>query len=148
MDTFLISRPSKPEEADSKGHSSSHDMRKSPFRHVSTAVCRELSSIPRLGQNDRNATYYLPNNHSKIWKATHPFSKAVYSLEDDRIGRHKQVQKSIKESGIEAQKQDYWLGYQDLERPAEILLHELDQVDFNLFLFSVDTPVSSPSSQL
>lgn len=72
--------------------------------------------------------------------------EAMDLLEDDRVECQKEVKQTIDESHVDADGQNDGLCEQQAKRPRHVLLQELSEVNFDLFLLRVNAPVlRSPS---
>jgi hypothetical protein len=167
VDRLLIARPAEPKDANGEADPSSDDFRETPFRDRHVVVCSEFPVVSGLADEDQDAGEQLSDDHAEKGKTADAEIHVVDALENEGIGGQEEVQEAVNEGhvygkterklayarrgrmGVELDvQQNDRLRDQHPERSREILLHQLTEINLNLFLLGVDTPVLGSATKL
>ena len=101
MNTWLVTRPSKPKETTCEADASNDDRRQAPFRDWDSVIGIKLGYIALLGKNYVDACTHHPYDHTEEGKAANSGVETVDLLEDDRICCQEKVEESVDEGHID-----------------------------------------------
>ena len=143
-----IARPAEPEETGGEGDTAGDDGWETPLRDGDTVVGIELARVPRLLEDDGNTGEDLTSNHAKEGQAGDTGSHVVDTLEDHGVGRQEEVENSVNEGHVDGEKGDNGLAEEQTHGTREVLLDKLLEVNLDLLLLGVNTPVESAAAKL
>src|SRR6478609_7720753 len=121
---FASNLPSKPEDTNGKGNTTSHDVRQTPFGNRNAIVGSKLANVPRLLSNDCSTSYELANNHT----------------EEAKTGLTRA------ETHVDGKQKNDGLSKEQTQRSRKVLLDELLEVNLDFLLLGMNTPVLSATS--
>src|SRR6478735_475299 len=145
---FASNLPSKPEDTNGKGNTTSHDVRQTPFGNRNAIVGSKLANVPRLLSNGCSTSDELTNNHTEEAKTGLTRAEAVNANKDKRVGSKEKVEESIDETHVDGKQKNDGLSKEQTQRSRKVLLDELLEVNFDFLLLGMNTPVLSATSQI
>lgn len=144
----IVACPAEPKETGGKACAAEDDLWQTPFRNGDVVVGSKLPLITGLACEDKCTSKELASNHAKKRQASNTKVHTVNALKHQWVGRQEEVQEPVDEGHVDTEQQHNSLSDQHLQRPGEILLDQLSEVDFNFLLFGMDAPVLRPAAEL
>jgi len=147
VDCWVITSPGEPKEANWEEDTTNHGWRQTVFRYWDSAVGFHETVITWFEGKDHCTANELTNDETDKWKVGSSTMDVMVLDEDNRVGGKQQIKHTIDESNVERDEKDDRLGEEQPERTGQVLLDQLSKVNFDLLLFSVDSPVLCQTSE-
>ena len=148
MNLFLVSSPGENKKSSCEDSSSDNHRWKTPFWDGDAVVLLELADVGWLDHDDVGSGEQLTDDHSEVWKTADTWVHAVNALEDDWVGGQEEVEKAVDKGHINGEEEDDRLSEEEAKRTRKVLGDQLTEVDFDLLLLGVDTPVARAAAKL